>query len=143
MACVNKYTVTQLETSLYHHPVHRTWLVSRLNGNPMIDELQSAIASLLIKKIKDCGLDRSLYDINTYNEYSHGVPDQTIVFSIGGANFRAILYSINNAVNSLIEQLRPGPTELCIQVTVMPMARKLHIYALEIHMGKLIHSPCY
>lgn len=137
-----KYTVTLLETSLYR-PVHRTLPVSRLNGNPMIDELQSAIASLLIKKINDCGLDRSLYGINTYNEYSHGVPDQTVVFSIGGTNFRAILYSINTAVNSLIEQLRPDPIELCIRVTAIQPVRKSHIYALEIHIGKLIHSPCY
>lgn len=109
----------------------------------MIDELQSAIATLLIKKINDCGLDRSLYGINTYNEYSHGVPDQTVVFSIGGTNFRAIVCSINNAVNSLIEQLRPDPIELCIQVTAIQSTRKSQIYALEIHIGKLIHSPCY
>lgn len=109
----------------------------------MIDELQSAIASLLIKKMNDCGLDRSLYGINTYNEYSHGVPDQTVVFSIGGANFRAILYSINTAVNSLIEQLGPDPSELCIRVTAIQSTRKSQIYALEIHIGKLIHSPCY
>lgn len=132
------------------HPVrdviipHRTSqtlpFVYSIDNNQMIDQLQSTIASLLIKKMSKQDVPLC-HIITTYNEYSHGVPDQTIVFMFGGANFRAILHSVNNAVNSLIEQLKPcDPVELCIQVTAMPPIRKSHTtYALEIHMGHLTH----